>query len=59
MIIFGLIVGVLYLQLNSKDFNRQTVTMDRMGAFFFIVMNTVFGNLSALEVFIKQKLIFM
>lgn len=30
-----------------------------MGAFFFIVMNQVFGNLSAVELFIKERAIFM
>ena len=31
----------------------------RVGAFFFIVMNQVFGNLSAVELFIKERAIFM
>ena len=59
MMIFALLVGVLYLQINHKEFNRQTVATDRIGALFFIVLNTVFSNLSAVDVFIKQKAIFM
>jgi len=59
MMIFALLVGILYLQLNRKDFNRATVANDRLGAIFFIVINTVFGNLSAVDVFIRQKAIFM
>ena len=31
----------------------------RVGAFFFIIMNQIFGNLSALELFIKERSIFM
>ena len=31
----------------------------RVGAIFFIIMNQVFGNLSATELFIKQRALFM
>ena len=31
----------------------------RVGVFFFLVMNTVFGNLSAVELFIKERPTFM
>jgi len=31
----------------------------RTGAFFFIIMNMVFGNLSAVELFIKNRAIFL
>ncbi|XP_064387242.1 broad substrate specificity ATP-binding cassette transporter ABCG2-like [Halichondria panicea] len=59
MIIFALIVGLIYLRLDEKDVNVRTVISDRIGAFFFIVMNQVFGNLSAVDVFIKQKALFI
>ncbi len=59
MMIFAILVGILYLQTNRREFNRQTVVTDRIGALFFIVLNTVFGNLSAIEVFIRQKAIFV
>lgn len=56
MVIFALIVGAVYFQINdSKDSGIQ----NRVGAFFFIVMNQVFGNLSAVELFIKERAIFM
>ena len=31
----------------------------RLGALFFIIMNQVFGNLSAVDLFIKEKALFM
>ena len=31
----------------------------RIGVIFFIVMNQIFGNLSAIDLFIRQKHIFM
>lgn len=31
----------------------------RSGAFFFLIINMVFGNLSAVELFIKERAIFM
>lgn len=59
MIIFAVLVGLLYLRLNAKPWNDVTVVNDRIGAFFFIVLNQIFGNLSAVDVFIKQKALFM
>ncbi|XP_071128832.1 broad substrate specificity ATP-binding cassette transporter ABCG2-like isoform X1 [Mytilus edulis] len=56
LIIFGLIVGAIYWQL-EKD--CVTGIQNRVGAFFFIIMNQVFGNLSAVELFIKERSIFM
>lgn len=32
---------------------------DRSGAFFFLIINMVFGNLSAVELFINERAIFM
>jgi len=31
----------------------------RVGAFFFIVMNYVFSNMSAVDIFIKERAVFM
>ncbi len=31
----------------------------RVGAIFFLIMNQVFGNLSAIDLFVKQKALFM
>ncbi|XP_068705130.1 broad substrate specificity ATP-binding cassette transporter ABCG2-like [Montipora foliosa] len=51
MIIFALIVGAIYYQLKGDEHGIQ----NRVGAFFFLVMNTVFGNLSAVELFVKKR----
>ncbi|XP_046345646.1 broad substrate specificity ATP-binding cassette transporter ABCG2-like isoform X1 [Haliotis rufescens] len=56
MIIFAVIVGAIYYDV------EDTATggiQNRVGAFFFIIMNQVFGNLSAVELFIKERAIFM
>ena len=31
----------------------------RLGALFFIVLNQAFGNISAIDLFIKEKALFM
>ncbi|XP_068752637.1 broad substrate specificity ATP-binding cassette transporter ABCG2-like isoform X1 [Montipora capricornis] len=51
MIIFALIVGAIYYQLKRDEHGIQ----NRVGVFFFLVMNTVFGNLSAVELFIEER----
>lgn len=56
MIVFGLIVGLIYRDV-TDEFTEGI--MNRTGAYFFIVMNQVFGNLSAVELFIKERVIFM
>ena len=38
---------------------RAFIFSCRVGVFFFIVMNMVFGNLSAVELFIKERAIFL
>ena len=72
MVVLAVLVGVIYLQLDD-DYagfqNRLTITSSavchltvfyfRIGAFFFILTNIVFGNLSALELFIRERSIFM
>ncbi|XP_071808121.1 broad substrate specificity ATP-binding cassette transporter ABCG2-like isoform X2 [Asterias amurensis] len=55
MIIFGLVVGGLYFQLDLSTAGIQ----NRIGAFFFLIMNMVFSNLSAVELFIKERVIFI
>ncbi|XP_046581396.1 broad substrate specificity ATP-binding cassette transporter ABCG2-like [Haliotis rubra] len=56
MIIFGVIVGAIYFDV---DDTASAGIQNRVGAFFFIIMNQVFGNLSAVELFIKERAIFM
>jgi len=55
MLIFALIVGAIYYQLKRDEYGIQ----NRVGVFFFLVMNMIFGNLSAVELFIKERPIFM
>lgn len=56
LMVFGLIVGAIYWKLDN---DCVTGIQNRVGAFFFIIMNQVFGNLSAVELFIKERSIFM
>ena len=56
MVVFAVIVGLIYRDV-PDDF--LIGIENRTGAFFFIVMNQVFGNLSAVELFIKERAIFM
>ncbi|KAJ7372885.1 hypothetical protein OS493_016812 [Desmophyllum pertusum] len=55
MIIFGVIVGAIYFQIKKDKHGIQ----NRVGVFFFLVMNMIFGNLSAVELFIKERPIFI
>lgn len=54
-VIFAVIVGAIYFQLKKDENGIQ----NRVGAFFFLVMNMIFGNLSAVELFIKERPIFI
>ncbi|KAL5486906.1 hypothetical protein EMCRGX_G019445 [Ephydatia muelleri] len=54
-IIFALLVGIIYLRLDKSDLGFQ----NRLGAFFFITTSNAFGNLSAVDLFIKQRNIFL
>ncbi|KAK3753327.1 hypothetical protein QZH41_015278, partial [Actinostola sp. cb2023] len=54
-LIFGCVVGAIYYDQKKGQDGLQ----NRVGAFFFIVMNMVFGNLSAVELFIKERKIFI
>lgn len=56
VIFFGMIVGFVYYQIDSSP---ETGIQNRVGAFFFIIMNQIFGNLSALELFIRERAIFI
>lgn len=56
LVIFGLIVGAIYWKIENDCVSG---IQNRVGAFFFIIMNQVFGNLSAVELFIKERAIFM
>lgn len=56
MAFFALIVGAIYWKI---DDSCKSGLQNRVGAFFFIIMNMVFGNLSAVELFIKNRVIFL
>ncbi|XP_031559327.1 broad substrate specificity ATP-binding cassette transporter ABCG2-like isoform X2 [Actinia tenebrosa] len=54
-VLFGTIVGAIYYDQKKGPNGLQ----NRVGSFFFIIMNMVFGNLSAVELFIKERKIFI
>jgi ATP-binding cassette subfamily G (WHITE) protein 2 len=53
--LFSVIVGGIYFQLDTSQNGYQ----NRVGAIFFIIMNQIFGNLSAIDLFIRQKHLFI
>lgn len=55
-IFFALLVGLIYFQMPLELPQAMT---NRGGAFFFLIINMVFGNLSAVELFIKERAIFI
>ncbi|XP_077999180.1 broad substrate specificity ATP-binding cassette transporter ABCG2-like [Glandiceps talaboti] len=56
MLIFAAVVGIIYWQV---DDSLSSGIQNRVGAFFFIIMNMVFGNLSAVELFIQERVLFL
>lgn len=52
----AIFVGSLYF---NTDLSLQNGIKNRLGAIFFIVSNQVFLNLSALELFIKERTLFI
>lgn len=55
-IVLGVLVGLIYLNI---DLTTDTGVKNRSGAIFFIVTNQVFSNLSALDLFIKERILFI
>lgn len=55
MVFFGVLMGLIYYQMDLTPGGLQ----NRAGAFFFLIMMQVMSNLSALELFIKQRAHFM
>jgi ATP-binding cassette subfamily G (WHITE) protein 2 len=54
-IFLGVLIGLIYINTdNSMDIGVK----NRLGAIFFIVTNQVFGSLSALDLFIKERPLF-
>jgi ATP-binding cassette subfamily G (WHITE) protein 2 len=54
-ICLAILVGCLYM---NTDNTIENGVKNRLGAIFFIVSNEVFLNLSALELFMKERLLF-
>ncbi|XP_051993208.1 broad substrate specificity ATP-binding cassette transporter ABCG2-like [Xyrauchen texanus] len=52
----ALLIGLIYFQLPSS---LPEALQNRIGAFFFLIINMVFGNLSAVELFINERAIFV
>ncbi|XP_063738811.1 broad substrate specificity ATP-binding cassette transporter ABCG2b isoform X2 [Eleginops maclovinus] len=55
-IFFALLVGLIYYQM---PLTLPEAVQNRGGAFFFLIINMVFGNLSAVELFINERAIFI
>ncbi|MBN3270613.1 ABCG2 protein, partial [Polyodon spathula] len=55
-IFFGVLVGLIYYQIPNS---LPEAIQNRVGAFFFLVINMVFGNLSAVELFINERVLFI
>ncbi|KAJ0050965.1 hypothetical protein NL108_011325 [Boleophthalmus pectinirostris] len=55
-VFFGILVGLIYYQMPKT---MPEAIQNRSGAFFFLIINMVFGNLSAVELFIKERVIFI
>ncbi|KAM6940436.1 broad substrate specificity ATP-binding cassette transporter ABCG2b isoform 2-T2 [Xenentodon cancila] len=55
-IFFAILVGLIYYQMPLK---LPEAIQNRTGAFFFLIINMVFGNLSAVELFINERAIFI
>ena len=48
-----------YIEIYNWSEHVHCAFLNRIGAFFFIIINVVFGNLSAVELFIKERPVFM
>jgi len=57
-IIIGVITGCIFYRLDEQG-DIQKIIRDRTGALFFISINLMFSNMSALEVLLKERAIFM
>ncbi|XP_054634709.1 broad substrate specificity ATP-binding cassette transporter ABCG2b isoform X4 [Dunckerocampus dactyliophorus] len=55
-IFFAILVGLIYYQM---PLTLPEALQNRSGAFFFLIINMVFGNLSAVELFINERVIFL
>ncbi|XP_032868649.1 broad substrate specificity ATP-binding cassette transporter ABCG2-like isoform X2 [Amblyraja radiata] len=56
MLFFGILNGLIYYNIPNT---MPEALQNRIGAFFFIIINQMFGNLSAVEIFIQEKVLFI
>ncbi|XP_067828425.1 broad substrate specificity ATP-binding cassette transporter ABCG2c [Heptranchias perlo] len=56
MVFFGILNGLIYYQI---PYTMPEALQNRIGAFFFLIINQVFGNLSAVEIFLQEKALFI
>ncbi len=55
MVFFAVVVGGIYYQVDESFQGLQ----NRVGSFFFIVMSMIFANLSAIEIILKERVLFL
>ncbi|VEL29806.1 unnamed protein product [Protopolystoma xenopodis] len=55
-VFFALSMGIVFFRL---DASLEAGLQNRMGLFFFCCLQLVFVNISTLEVFIKDRVLFM
>lgn len=55
-VIIGVLVGLMFYKLNKSE---DPGISNRLGAIFFIVVSQVFSNVTALEPFIKERMLFI
>lgn len=57
-IVVGVLVGCIFWQINGdNEPNRQM--RDKTGFIFFVMVNLMFSNMGGIEVFLKERVIFM
>eukprot|EP00794_Sanderia_malayensis_P017425 gene17425-19169_t len=54
-ILFAIIIGIIYFQIDLGESGLQ----NRIGVFFFLTMNMIFGNMNAIQIFIDERVIFI
>ncbi|XP_065052112.1 broad substrate specificity ATP-binding cassette transporter ABCG2-like [Rhopilema esculentum] len=53
-ILLAVVIGLIYLQLDQGESGLQ----NRVGVFFFVTMNMIFGNMNAVQIFISERAFF-
>mmetsp|Transcript_1483 Transcript_1483/g.3563 ORF Transcript_1483/g.3563 Transcript_1483/m.3563 type:complete len:718 (-) Transcript_1483:370-2523(-) len=57
-IFVAIITGCIFFRLDEQT-DVQRIVRDRTGFLFFVSINLMFSNMSALEIFLKERVIFM